>query len=163
MSFCRFSDNNWKSDVYAYESAEGFELHVASKRVVGEVPAMPRISDIPSIEPGEFLRAHQAQHAFLETAERVPIGGPHDGESFRYPTLGDLYNALLELRFDGYHVPEFALEGIREELGEENDETPLKTNEPRRKRAQLRHLRRRHPRTRPAPDATAVSEGRGKK
>ena len=34
---------------------------------------------------------------------------------------------------------------------------------PRRKRVQLRHLRRRQPRTRPAPDATAVSEGRGKK
>jgi len=34
---------------------------------------------------------------------------------------------------------------------------------PRRKRMQLRHLRRRQVRPRPAPDATAVSEGRGKR
>lgn len=34
---------------------------------------------------------------------------------------------------------------------------------PRRKRVQLRHLRRRRVRTRPAPDATAVSEGRVKR
>jgi hypothetical protein len=33
---------------------------------------------------------------------------------------------------------------------------------PRRKRVQLRHLRRRRVRPRPEPDATAVSEGRGK-
>lgn len=32
-------------------------------------------------------------------------------------------DGLLELQADGYHVPEFALEAIREELNEENDET----------------------------------------
>ena len=120
MSFCRFSDDNFRSDVYAYESADGFELHVASNRVVGDIPATPSIGDIPYIAPGEFLRAHQAQHAFLETAERAPIGGSHDGKSFRYATLRELYDGLLELQADGYHVPEFALEAIREELGEES-------------------------------------------
>ena len=120
MSFCRFSDDNWKSDVYAYESKHGFELHVASKRIIGDIPAIPSIGDIPYIEPGEFLRAHQAQRSFLETAERVPIGGPHDGESFRYATLRELYNALLELRFDGYHVPDFALEEIEEGFSSED-------------------------------------------
>jgi len=123
MSFCRFSDDNFKSDVYAYESADGFELHVASNRVVGDIPAVPRIGDIPYIEPGEFFRAHQAQHAFLETAERAPIGGPRDGESFCYATLRELYDGLLQLRADGYHVPQFTLEEIQEELEETNDET----------------------------------------
>lgn len=119
MSFCRFSDDNFKSDVYAYESAEGFELHVAGNRVVGDIPARPSIADIPYIAPGEFLRAHQAQLAFLETAERVPIGGPHDGKSFRYATLRELHDGLLQLRADGYHVPQFTLDDIEEELNEE--------------------------------------------
>ena len=122
MSFCRFSDDNFRSDVYAYESADGFELHVASNRLLGDIPATPSIGDIPYIEPGEFLRAHQAQHAFLETAERAPIGGPHDGKSFRYATLRELCDGLLQLRADGYHVPHFAIDGILEELGEEADD-----------------------------------------
>lgn len=119
MSFCRFSDDNWKSDVYAYESAEGFELHVASNRIVGDIPTRPSIGDILYIEPGEFLKKHQEQMAFLETAERAPIGGPHDGESFRYATLRELHDGLLQLRADGYHVPQFALDEIEEELNEE--------------------------------------------
>ena len=121
MSFCRFSDDNFKSDVYAYESADGFKLHVAGNRVVGDVPARPSIADIPSIAPGEFSRAHQAQHEFLETAERAPIGGPYDGQSFRYATLRELYDGLLQLRADGSHVPQFALEAIEEELNEEGE------------------------------------------
>jgi hypothetical protein len=121
MSFCRFSDDNFKSDVYAYESADGFVVHVASNRVVGDVPARPSIADIPYIAPGEFSRAHQAQHEFLETAERAPIGGPYDGQSFRYATLRELHDGLLQLRADGYHVPQFALDDIEEELNEEDE------------------------------------------
>ena len=119
MSFVRFSDDNWKSDVYAYESKEGFELHVASNRVVGEIPKRPSLGEIPYMEPGEFLRMHQAQMTFLETAERVPIGGPHDGESFLYNTLRELYDGLKELSADGYHVPAFVFEDVEDELSQE--------------------------------------------
>jgi hypothetical protein len=43
MSFCRMSDDNWKSDVYAYEDDGGFVVHVAAKRLVGEIPEVPHI------------------------------------------------------------------------------------------------------------------------
>lgn len=116
MSFCRMSDDNWKSDVYAYEDDGGFVVHVAARRLVGDIPEAPHILDVG---PEVWGKAHQAQMAAVSAAERVPIGGPHDGESFRYATLRELHDGLLQLRADGYHVPDFALEAIEEELNEE--------------------------------------------
>ncbi len=115
MSFCRMSDDNWKSDVYAYEDDGGFVVHVAANRLVGDIPEVPCILDVGSEVWGN---AHQAQMAAVSAAELAPIGGPHDGESFRYATLRELRDGLLQLRADGYHVPQFALEAIEEELNE---------------------------------------------
>ncbi len=119
MSFCRMSDDNWKSDVYAYEDDGGFVVHVAAKRLVGEIPEVPHILDVG---PEVWGAAHQAQMTAVRAAERAPIGGPCDGESFRSATLRELYDGLLQLRADGYHVPHFAIDGILEELGEEADD-----------------------------------------
>lgn len=116
MSFCRMSDDNWKSDVYAYEDDGGFVVHVAARRLVGDIPEVPHILDVG---PEVWGKAHQAQMAAVSAAERMPIGGPHDGESFRYATLRELHDGLLQLRADGYHVPDFALTAIEEELNEE--------------------------------------------
>ena len=116
MSYCRFSGDNWKSDVYCYESKDGFELHVAGMRHSGNIPPLLEWGAVSTEQ--WFIRYHEQADA-VSAAELVPIGGPHDGESFLYPTLDDLYNALLELRFDGYHVPDFALEAIKEEMAEE--------------------------------------------
>lgn len=116
MSYCRFSSDNWRSDVYAFESRDGFELHVASNRLAGDIPEVPYILDVG---PEEWGRAHQAQMVAVRAAERLPIGGPRDGESFIYDTLRELYDALLLLRLDGYRVPDFTLEVIEEEMAEE--------------------------------------------
>lgn len=91
MSFCRMSDDNWKSDVYAYEDDGGFVVHVAANRLVGDIPEVPYILDVG---PEVWGNAHQAQMAAVSAAERAPIGGPHDGESFRYATLRELREAL---------------------------------------------------------------------
>lgn len=45
MSYCRFSSDNWKSNVYAYESVEGFEVYVASHRIVDELPPLLKYSE----------------------------------------------------------------------------------------------------------------------
>lgn len=117
MSYCRWSDNNWKSDIYAYESEVGFVVHVATHRVAGDVPEVPFILDVG---PEEYFEKYKAQMDFLEKAERVPINGPCDGETFCYKTVQELYDGLRELQVDGYVVPEFAFEEIKQEL-EGND------------------------------------------
>jgi hypothetical protein len=116
MSYCRFSDDNWKSDVYAYESDRGFELHIASIRRVGDIPALPSILDVGT---EEFVEAYQAHMTAVSAAERVPINGPHDGKSFTFGTLQELFYCLTQLQADGYHVPDFTFEAIKEEMNEE--------------------------------------------
>lgn len=113
MSYCRWSCENHKSDVYVYgDVAGGVTCHVAGNKVVGEAPPVPNLLTVPI---DEFVAAHKAQMAWLETAERAPLGLPHDGETFNEPDELAMVERLLALRALGYHVPEFAIEGLRED------------------------------------------------
>jgi hypothetical protein len=116
MSYCRFSSDNWKSDVCVYESADGFEVHVATNRMVGEIPPLLVLTE----ENREaYLDRYQEQMTAVEAAERVPINGPHDGKSFTFGTVQGLFFCLKGLQDAGYHVPQFVFEAIEEEMNEE--------------------------------------------
>ncbi len=119
MSYCRFSSDNWKSDVYVYENRDDrFVICVADNRVVGDVPPAP--SGLP---PEEHQLALQEQQAFLDTAKREPINGFYDGEIFAFDTAEDAAFRLEEIRAMGYHVPQYAIDALREELaGDDNEE-----------------------------------------
>ncbi len=117
MSYCRFSSDNWKSDVYCYESDHGFETHVASNRIVGTIPRLKSIDD------DGFMQAYRAQMAFLDKAEKKSIGLDFDGESYTDKTLVECKSRLLQLRESGYHVPDYVFEMIDEELLEDDDTT----------------------------------------
>lgn len=114
MSYCRFSSDNFKSDVYVYESCYGgWDLHVASNRIVSELPPVPYFFEV---EAGEWMRAHNAQREALKTAERESIGGEYDGESYNFCTLDECYQFLNILSENGYHVPENSLKCIEAEM-----------------------------------------------
>jgi len=115
MSYCRWSCDNWKSDVYVYESNEGFMTHVATNRVVGDVPEEP---DIRDAEAGEWIEAHRAAMVYLETAERRAIGLPSDGKTFVDDDAADCAATLLRLREQGYHIPQHSIDGLLEEATE---------------------------------------------
>ena len=116
MWYCRWSSDNWKSDVYCYESAcGGFVLHVAAMR--RDPPVQTKFDWTTATTVIETMRKQRQE---LDAAELVPIGLPHDGKSFAFDTVAELYDFLLELRDIGYHVPEFALKAIKEEI--EDDE-----------------------------------------
>lgn len=118
MSYCRWSSDNWRSDVYVYPSSQGWETHVATNRVVGEIPREPDWGLITTAEAEgtkQFVREHNAVLEYLRTAERTPIGLAHDGESFNDSTPLGCLETLLMLRKEGYHIPEAALEELREE------------------------------------------------
>ena len=120
MSYCRFSSDNWTSDVYCYEHVDGsFVTHVAGNRAVGDVPKVP---PFPDDDPdgkdewiAEYVVAHNAQMAFLEACQRVPIGLPHDGETFADTSASWMLARLLLLQEIGYQVPAFAIEAVFEE------------------------------------------------
>lgn len=118
MSYCRFSCNDFQSDVYAYASRYGgFDVHVAENRVVYDQPLPPPITD-PTDYKASFLR-HEQVGKLVDSARRESIGLSRDGEHLNVETLEDLRDLLLDLRHEGYRVPDHALEAIAEEMAEE--------------------------------------------
>lgn len=119
MSYCRWSSNNFKCDVYCYQSAEGFVTHVASHRVVGDVPKLPDLG-----EPADaFVKAWKAQSDFVTNAKRTPIGLPHAGESFTDPDMESFLARLVELKKAGYEVPDDVINDVGEEIKEAGNGT----------------------------------------
>lgn len=115
MSYCRWSSMNFKCELYAYESEEGFVIHVAGNKVVGDVPPLADFFG----DMDEFLRSMVVQHKFLETAERRNIGLEDDGKSFICENLESFKEKLLELRAKGYTFPDYVLEDVEQEIREQ--------------------------------------------
>ena len=115
MSYCRWSTDNFKCDVYAYESQSGFEIHVAARRVVGDVPPLANILEVST---DEFMKSYNAHHEFLETAERLNIGLEYDGKSFTCDTLEEFLEKLKEIKSKGYNVPDSVFEEVAQEMAD---------------------------------------------
>jgi hypothetical protein len=120
MSYCRWSCDNWKSDVYVYESADGFVTHVAVNKIVGTVPAVPHILDLTEgrISLDDYRRASVKASRFLDRCKRAPLGLPSDGKTFIDATPDECAETLLRLRAEGYHVPQYAIDELHEEATE---------------------------------------------
>lgn len=120
MSYCRWSSDNWKCDLYCYPDVNGgYTTHIAGNRVVG---AVPEELDILTAEPDAWVASHKRAMDWLETAQRRPIGLPHDGATFRDATLEEFKARLLMLRAAGYCFPDYVLAEIDEEIAAEASE-----------------------------------------
>ena len=115
MRFCRWSSMDFRCDLYCYESNEGFVTHVASSRVVGDIPKLdwsffsnPKSED--SME--KFLKSQEEQFKFLDNAKRETIGLPSDGMTFVDETVEDFLNTLATLKEQGYNFPEITEEDL---------------------------------------------------
>ncbi len=116
MSYCRFSSDNWKSDVYAWPDVSGdYVVAVAGRRLVGDLPPVDHTT------PETYIATYQAQLAAEKAAAKVDIGLPCDGEIFHEGSLKGLYGRLLTLRGMGYHVPQSALEEVEAEMVAERE------------------------------------------
>ncbi len=140
MSYCRFSSDNWRSDVYVYEHCYGgWMTHVAgSKRAIQPIPDIPW-NCMPSfgaawskekrcvIYPSKWHRCagwvcfsiwgvwHRLSMLSLRLIPLKAIGLPHDGEQFEDGTATECADRLEQLRALGYHVPQHAIDRLREE------------------------------------------------
>lgn len=116
MSYCRWSSDNFKCDLYCYEdSGGGFTTHVASNRVLDDIPKVPHILKVTT---EEYMEAHKLQSIFLDSAEHRPIGLPYDGKSFNDDDLQSFLERLLLLREVGYNFPDFVLSTVNDEIRE---------------------------------------------
>ncbi len=119
MSYCRFSSNDFQCDVYVYASVGDFiAIHVAGSRVTPDTPPPPSIGDWWARgEAGveDFMARDKAVQAWLATAERKPIGLPHDGQSFQEPDEAAAADRMEALRAAGYNVPQAAIDALRDD------------------------------------------------
>ena len=111
MSYCRWSSDDFQCDVYCYEDCSGgWTTHVAGRKRIFAEPLPEKI------EFGEdgYWERHEKVDKMVEAAELVPIGLPHDGETFNDPTAEEAAKTLKMLRGAGYRVPQDAVDSLLE-------------------------------------------------
>jgi hypothetical protein len=135
MSYCRWSSDGHKCDVYVYEDVSGgFTCHVASRKIVNldEAPHVPSLFDYESFQRPEgkiteedmkdFMVKHRAWMKWLQDgAIHENIGLEFDGKTFNVETATEMGNSLKMMKEMGYQVPDYAIESLWEE-GKENGE-----------------------------------------
>lgn len=123
MSYCRWSSDGFKCDVYVYEDVSGgWTCHVASRKVVNFHEAPPQPGFILEEDKEEWMVKHRAYMHWLENdAIRENIGLEFDGRTFNTDTATEMGNSLHMLKEMGYQVPQYAIDSLWEE-GLENGE-----------------------------------------
>lgn len=115
MSYCRFSSDDFRSDVYVYQGDGYWAVHVASSRLRFTAP-IPAPVDIADIEG--WLERHRIVAQMCKEAATEPIGLPQDGASFYLDSPGEAADRLQELAEAGYHVPDGVVTVLLEEQAE---------------------------------------------
>ena|SRR6478752_3658803 len=116
MSYCRWSSDDFASDLYIYESAEGFVIHVASSRHVVDRSGLPPVVEFG--DPGWAEAWAERGMAVMELVKDAPlekIDLPQAGESFTFDDAIEAADKVVELKALGYHVPDGVVEALREE------------------------------------------------
>jgi hypothetical protein len=116
MAICRWSDDDYSCDLYIYEGEGGYVTHVASNRLGWLTPPRNPWSLPKGASDQEFRRALKKYDHAVDSAPRVPIGGPFDGQGFFDDEVEDLLARVLSLRSAGYRVPDWVIEHIEEEV-----------------------------------------------
>ena len=124
MSYCRWSCDNHKSDIYCYEDVSGgWTIHVAGRRRIGDVPDVNwrLLLSGADNDVAEWTRQNKAQQDALDKTDLVKIGLPYDGQSFNEPTLEKFRSRVVMLKEAGYHVPDWVIPVIDEEIAENEE------------------------------------------
>ena len=120
MSYCRWSSDNWKCDVYCYEDCSGgWTTHVASQKHV-DVPEANFPEENTKEAKDKWAKEMKEQMKHLETCTMRPIGLAYDGETFNDPTLEEFKERLTMLKEAGYNVPAYVFETIDDEINDNN-------------------------------------------
>lgn len=120
MSYCRFSSDDWQSDVYVWaDISGGYRVEVAARRQTWDVPLPPKV-DISDIDA--WLDRWVAVSALLRDESNWHWEDcPTDpgGNSYHHTTAGECADDLVRLRGLGFNVPQSAIDGLREEADDE--------------------------------------------
>lgn len=127
MSYCRWSSDRGYSDVYVYEDVHGgWTTHVAEMRRPPGAPLLAHEAMCAAIDEGKS--SHEAAITYQEAekkrdawdAENPLSKIQHDeaGACFNHATPGECADNLERLRDEGFTVPSYAIDALREEQAE---------------------------------------------
>ena len=115
MSYCRWSsvtEEYQSSDVYVYESRNGFEVHISGKQICNPVSDPHPVWDMEEGYEG-YLKY---QDAYSEWRERNKVNEVTDfeysGQSFTFDSIRECIDFLKELKRKGVHVPQYAINDL---------------------------------------------------
>lgn len=122
MSYCRFSTNGFRSDVYAYQdNNEAYVVHVAATRAIIPDDLNPPGFDTP---PDRFTEIYLTWYRAYDALPRVTLAQESAGKTFYESTLEDLEERLRDLQAEGLTVPDMAFEEIEFEMRDKEGTLP---------------------------------------
>lgn len=119
MSYCRWSSMNHQCDLYVFADVSGgYTCHVAGMKRVSDVPCPEMPERWWELPVEKFMELHQAQSDWVDSTKLVPIGLPHDGESYYSQPRDTMVETLKMLKEAGYNMPGDLIETIAAEEDE---------------------------------------------
>ncbi len=105
MSYCRWSSDSYRSDVFCHRSDRGFETHVAALRRLLDDDVRAPDKRLLQLDAHRYDAALLAFTARIDSAPRLPIGLEHDGAVFVDGTEDEMFARIVDLADLGYRVP----------------------------------------------------------
>ena len=127
MSYCRFSCDGFRSEVYVYADCQGgYAVHVAGNRIkdFSTAPKTPKHifdKELTHEVIENYIKEDRTYNEWLRTAQRVDIDDEYAGESFMFDTGKQTGIFLTELITRGYYIPS----GVIDSLMLEQDDVPF--------------------------------------
>ncbi len=122
MSYCRWSSDGFRCDLYAYEDAQGWTIHVAGRTRVFPPDWSDPLDLVLMIDKGLSAEEATARYsAAMEPMETFPFAeltAPSAGKTFREPSLAAFRARLLALRAEGLRFPDDVLAMVDDEMAE---------------------------------------------
>jgi hypothetical protein len=118
MSYCRWSDDDFRCDLYCYESDGGYVTRIAALMFVYSGQP-PRVDSNGHHDADKIALQTKARDKFFENAIKIPIGLPYDGETFVDEDIHSFRKRLVLLKELGYRFPDRVLARIDDEIREE--------------------------------------------
>ena len=110
MSYARWSNDCYNSDVYVYDAEDGYHVHIADVRHISNMPRIPEPDNL-----ADYLSHHLLVIEWEKQATRIPLNKPLAGQSFIFETAKETAEFLEKLKADGYLVPDRAIIFLRQE------------------------------------------------
>ena len=123
MSYCRWSsvtEFGNLSDAYVYESEYGYVIHIAKTHInnPSDDPHPTFALNLCISEDDawdQYTRYDKQEKEWRERNEDFRTKLELSGKSFNFETPGECADFLEFLKKDGYHVPQYAIEALKEE------------------------------------------------